>query len=362
MDSVNPYRPSHVKVLAPSIDEPMHFSGEITSGDYRRLLTSRVEKLLRLVLFVLALTLTVPLLVIIAVAFLFQRPTVPLGPLLLSTLVMALIWIAAYWVSPTARVRRYLRLHPEMIGQVRGSLSELGLILERPDLKQWFSWSTLRSVDARASGVRIAFEVDPILFLALPNQILPAGYRTHAEAMASEFRKRARSFAELRAESGRVFNKSIGDACFFSGVTNQIRPMKSNQLLSSIISQLVTGIGVTAMAVASSGYGRLMLIVGLYCLAAAAFEAWRYRYGSVTVQHQIWGWVDELGLIYAWDSQAFQYRLECITSVRTAELFLEFEVGINSTLCVMFSQMQDSVAFQKMVGSWRLNESKLDEP
>jgi len=350
----NPYRPPGVIEPAPQLELQLDFAGEITRQDYKKMLPTTTEVFLVRTLMGLCLACVLPIVIATPAMFLATNRGFEVGVLAGSLLISLALLGAVYLVSPWARMNRYLRANPDLLGTARGYFGQEGLVFDDGTCTHWFSWQALPRVLPRVlpriDGIRVALEANPARFLALSERIFTPYCREHAEGLVRAFAGKPATLDELQLACCSVFGRSRQEARFFSGWVASRQTFRSADVLKNVAIQSISGVALISLPSRGSGMWKwLMPIMGIYCLIIAVQHLWQYFFGFRIVNQFSWGWLDQNSVIYALDSTSSRLRYTYFRRIRIESQHVELEMNSGRTIRIFAEHFNSSANWSELV-------------
>ncbi|MEM6468742.1 MAG: hypothetical protein AAF802_04180 [Planctomycetota bacterium] len=347
--SINPYQP---RVDRGSISHKLLIDGTITEQDYASLLPRRdfESVLLGILFFLLILVTTIVSLAVVASVVkngwdLFVVPAAAI--VLLCTAGSAFLFAHT---RPLARARRLLKMWPDLLCHVQGSLSETGLHFFDGQRRYWFSSGRLSKTSVTDEGVRIYLDENPLRFLAISRQMIDGFDLLTANRLKQIWQDSTPKDDSPQIGSwSNVMPKPKG-AVGFEGWVSIEQPLRTAEMSQRIKIEVGTTAIVAFITPFTTGWAQYFFFVlfTISVLSLANCVRKYYRGKSVQTWHQ-YGWINSTHIALLAEGYGEQIPISDIANHFDHDQSITLQSASNRYYFLMREQFQSDDDWSRML-------------
>lgn len=297
---INPYSPPPI---ADDDDRTrLAFDAVIEERDYLELLPRRdSEAFLSAVLLGLLAFSTLLMLTVIAVGLKLHG----WNDALIPVVVVAVIFLSGTvfvfrFARPVRRARRTLKRNPDLLGIVRGQVTESGLAFYDGALQYWLGPQRLLASSASAAGFRIPLDEKPYRYLALTPRMFDQYNEQVASRLKNVWHQSSAAATDQSHPAGldlwQELNPMPDDAVSFSGTATLQYPMRTPQLRQTAFIEFAASISAIFVGVFWSdsieGIDKYVpMVIGVLGLVFSAYHWKQYFFDTTTQTWNQRGWI-----------------------------------------------------------------------
>ncbi len=267
--------------------------------------------------------------------------------------------IGVYQLLARKRAGRILRKRPDLLGTVRGTVSEAGMLFDDGLRQHWFAARSIRQSRVVKSGLRVQFNQDPYHYLALSTRLFDDFDPKRLKSLIRHWRRQALTHAppQPRGTATKLGSPPPGAVDFAGQVTLQIptdTPENRRQAWSLTVQLIVVIIVLLVACVANHGSWNgftLITLIATILYAWAVFTTWRliHQGGAMQTIAQS-GWVSQNELLIEVDGSASRCPITCFKVQAVDDQGVIWFVGEVGMIAITQDILTSSEDWQQLIG------------